>query len=195
MKRFTPGFLIAVLFIGSACIAEAQGQRPWMTQSNDRLVVEALHGLGVNVPLEIYGHHVLRAFSELYPQERYDRYRLTPMQARAVAYVSVIFAAGNTVGHPMPPTHPDHGLLGELREAVYNLATAIPARGSLFLTSDERQIIRETAPEIGRMATVYGCLPLADAALELNDLAAESMPDRAEAAGRIDQMRRIVADC
>lgn len=188
-------FLGILLLVGLTSAAQAQSQRAWMGQSNDRLVVEALHGLGVHIPLEVYSPHVLRAFSELYPQERYDRYRLTPIQARAVAYISLLFAANSSVAHPYPPTHPEQGLLAELREAVYNLATAIPARGSLFLSADERSIIRQAASEIGRIATIYGCLPLADAALELNELAAESMPNRDEAAGGIDQMRRIVAEC
>ena len=183
--------LVILLFVGAAGAAQSQG---WIGQSNDRLMAEALRNLGVQTPFEVHRPHVMRAFSELYPQDRYDRYRLTPIQARAVAYTSLILAANNPAPHPLPE-YPNQRLIAELREAVYDLATAIPARGGLFLSTDERGIIRQAAPEIGRMATVYGCLPLADAALELNDLAAESMPGREDTAEAIDRMRRIVTEC
>lgn len=186
------GYLpVILLFVGAACTSQAQG---WIAQANDRLMTEAVHNLGVQTPLDSFRPHVMRAFSELYPHDRYDRYRLTPIQARAVAYTSLILAANNPARPPLPE-YSNQGLIAELREAVYDLATAIPARGSLFLSTDEREVVRHTVPEIGRMATVYGCLSLADAALELNDLAAESMPDREDIVEAINRMRRIVAEC
>ncbi len=188
---------IAILVLAISGAAEAQTHPSRTAAANDRQVAAALMGLGVEVSMDIHGGLVYRAFEELYPHERYDRFRLSPMQARAVAYVSLILAvAPGRDMYPVPhPVLPDHTFLAEVRSAVYDLAAAIPSRGSLFLSDDERGLMQRGAIEIGRMASQYGCGPLETAALELNDLANESMPERSEATTRIDELRRVAAEC
>jgi len=62
--------------------------------ANDDLIADALSGLGVD-PDGPAWDAVPEAYAEVYSQASYDAYRLRPLQARAVAYVAVLLAAGS----------------------------------------------------------------------------------------------------
>jgi hypothetical protein len=197
MSRSIPLLLIFLI----AAPALAQQTRPVERSAapqNDRLIMEALQGLGVSPDGAAIGLSIPRAFAALYPQELYHAYRLTPIQARAVAYVTMLMA---TDLPPVPrrdrevvqPPPPGGGPCHEVHEAVYDLAGAVPASGSLFLSGAEKEALQRHGPEIRRMAMACGMYDIADASLELAGYATESMPSRSDVTDVLAELRRLLA--
>lgn len=161
-------------------------------QVNDRLIAEALAGMGVSPDAPALRGAVPRAFQEIYPRERYDRFRLSRTQARAVAYIAMIVAleSPHLVGPPPPVAY-----CVDLTEASFELSAAIPSQGGLFLTTAEKNTLRRASADIRRIAAQCGCFDVAEKALELNDFASQNMPDRRVVTQSIAELRRLAAHC
>jgi Arc/MetJ family transcription regulator len=187
MKRSLPLLLLLAFSITGA---SAQTHR--VIQANDRLIAEALLGMGVSPDSPAVAAAVPRAFGELYPRERYDRHRLSAIQARAVAYTAVIIATEYVPATQPVPVGPR---CVDLVAAAYELAGEIPAGGGLFLSGLEKSIVRRDAADIRRLAAACGCFAVADKALELTALASESMPSRSTVIQTITELRRLAARC
>jgi len=186
-----PKSLLLLAFV-LASMADVQAQSR-TSSFNDHQIAQALAGLGVSPDAPIMRGAVPRAFRELYPDRRYDRFRLTPIQARAVAYVAMLLAL--EAPRMMSPHEPEVAYCQDLSEAAYELSAAFPRQGGLFLGSDEITLLQRTANDIRRMASACGCYPVAELALELTDLAAEHMPDRSAVTDHITALRQAAMEC
>lgn len=178
---------LGILLLLITASALAQG-------ANTRLIRDALVALNVSPNSEIIDDAVHQAFSELLPGESFRRYRLNRTQAQAIAYIATTIAASSVSSRP--PAH--HESCASAITATYDLAAAIPPDGpqaGLFVSTDEKEIVRAGAQEIRSLAVACGCYTLADAALVLPTLVDESLPDRDEVVATLDELRRIATAC
>lgn len=164
--------------------------------ANDRLISEALRAMDIAPSGWAIQDAVDEAFAELLPGERFNRYRINRTQARAIAYIAATIAANYDVGPANDP--PEYGDCSDAAEAAYDLVASIPPRGSgagLFINDEEKEIIRDSAAEIRSMASSCGCFALADAALGLPNMVAETLPDRDDVVEALDDLRVAATSC
>ncbi len=166
------------------------------SRGNDRLIREALVGLGVRPGGATIESAVDAAFEALLPGEDYRRYRLNAVQARAIAWTAVLLAAEGAAG-PLPDPDPPAPVCYDVVQLVYDLAAAVPPRAyGLFLTDEEKQAARPLSTEIRRAASACGCYALADAALELDGMLASGLNvGREDVVEHIAGMRALAAAC
>lgn len=201
-----PLLLLAALF---ALAAPASAQRP---SYNDRVVERAVDDMGVDYRQVRDAAH--RAFSELYPDQLWNGYRLNETQARAVAYIAVEWVMGPPVpgggngwppdqgqyppqGGGYPPNGNGYGTCGDAGARLYDLVIAIPSNAfALFLSGDEKARIVNDLGVIGRMASECGCRPLADGALDIvRSVNGTNMVDRSDTVEALDRLRVTADSC
>lgn len=185
--------LALVLFLAAPLAAQ-----PRVVLQNDRALTEALRGLGVAPDAPAVAAAVPEAFAAVYPNERYDRYRLSAIQALAVAHIAVVYAAQHRAapypGTPYPGT-PSGYACADATEALYELSAQIPEANNLFLSDREKQTLRSGAADVRRAASACGCAELAESALALEQFAGSMMPHRRAAIDRLRAMREQAAAC
>ena len=95
------------LLLLATCVLAPHAHAQDYTRQNDSRVGTALYGLGVDMDGPAWGS-VLDAFEALYPEVDYSLVPLSSIQARAVAYVAVLYAVdGEAAGatRPVPQTN------------------------------------------------------------------------------------------
>lgn len=176
------------LFLAAPVIAQ-----PRVVLQNDRALTEALRGLGVAPDAPAVAAAVPDAFAAVYPNERYDRYRLSAIQALAVAHIAVVYAAQQRAA-PYPGT-PSGYACSDATELLFELSAQIPEANNLFLSDREKQTLRSGAADVRRAASACGCAELAESALALEQFAGSMMPHRRAAIDRLRAMREQAASC
>lgn len=135
-----------------ATVAHAQD----FTRQNDSRVSAALSGLGLDLDGRAWGS-VPYAFEALYPNETYDEWSLSGLQARAVAYVALLIAVdGDTASVPLPVAPVD------LPARARALASAALSQLGGSLSQGQRPAVADLFGDAAGAAGEAGCAQLAN---------------------------------
>lgn len=140
------------LFLAVLCITPAAAQH---RSANDALLSDVLYGMGVDPEGPVWDT-IAGAYDAIYETGSYDRHSLQPLQARGVAYLAVLIAAGEA--SDARPSRPS--IVPTRRDARRLAATALalaPTTSGGALDGLARVPIIEALAEAAGVASAVSC--------------------------------------